>query len=319
MLRPITKALSRNVRAGVMQDGSRIELAIVRRPGNGRLSLAAGNLERDSVGIEWAAHALSNVAGNELRRAPVSTVLGAEAYSLQLVEAPNVPDNELQDAVRWRIQHLIEYPIDEAVVETLTMPAHANPGNKPMIYAVVAHRNEILKQIECMKKAGLQMDVIDIPELCIRNVATLLPQDSEGVAFLHFTNDCGYLTITRQGILYMMRRIETQKRELADATDDDFVLQERSAGVALEVQRSLDYYESHYDCRPITELVLGPGDNLDALESSLGQNLGISVGRLNLDEHFDIDVELNADVQSDCLISIGAALRSDVAVPKAAA
>jgi len=318
MLRPFKKVLSRNLRAGVMQDGSRIELAVVRRIGNGRMTLAAGNVERDDDD-DWAEHALSNVVGSDFRKARVSTVLGAEAYSLQLVEAPNVPDDELHEAVRWRIQHLIEYPIGEAVIETLMMPAHANPGNKPMIYAVVAHRDEILRQIERMKKAGLQMDVIDIPELCMRNVATVLPQDADGVAFMHFTNHCGYLTITRQGVLYMIRRIETHRRALVEANDDDFVLQEQAAGVALEVQRSLDYYESNYDRRPITELVLGPGDHLDALASSLGENLGINVSRLNLGELFDTEDEITANVQSDCLLAVGAALRSDDAVRRAAA
>jgi MSHA biogenesis protein MshI len=245
-------------------------------------------------------------------------VLPANAYSLQLVEAPNVPDAEMQEAVRWRIQHLIEFPVEEAVIETFEMPAPANPGAKPMIYAVVAHRKVIAREVDRIRAANLHMDAIDIPELCMRNVAVCLPQDASGVAFLHFTDDCGYLSITRGGILYMIRRIETARGALIDG-DDGLMLQEHFAGVALEVQRSLDYFESHYDCRPVNELVLGPGVGLDSLVSTLADNLGITVSRLQLDDLFAMQGEVPEDVQSDCLLAIGAALRTDRSERKAAA
>ncbi len=290
-----------------MRDGSRMELAVIDRRKNGKAWLAACNVGD----ADWIDQADAEIGSELLQKARVSVVLGASDYSLQLVETPNVPGDEMHDAVRWRIQHLIEYPIEEASIETFEMPAHANPGNKPMLYAVVAHQSDILSYAERMQEVSLHMDVIDIPELCLRNVAVMLPQDQNGVAFLHFTDDCGYLTITRRGVLYMIRRIETRRSQLGDAADDEFEAAERAAGVALEVQRSLDYYESHYDCRPVTELVLGPGENLSTLAASLSDNLGITVSRLDLDDLFAIEREIPAAVQSDCLLAIGAALRSE--------
>ncbi len=290
-----------------MRDGSRMELAVIDRRKNGKAWLAACNVGD----ADWIDQADAEIGSELLQKARVSVVLGAGDYSLQLVETPNVPGDEMHDAVRWRIQHLIEYPIEEASIETFEMPAHANPGNKPMLYAVVAHQSDILSYAERMQEVSLHMDVIDIPELCLRNVAVMLPQDQNGVAFLHFTDDCGYLTITRRGVLYMIRRIETRRSQLGDAADDEFEAAERAAGVALEVQRSLDYYESHYDCRPVTELVLGPGENLSTLAASLSDNLGITVSRLDLDDLFAIEREIPAAVQSDCLLAIGAALRSE--------
>ncbi len=310
MLRPFTKHRTANVRAGVMQDGDHFELAMVRRLKEGGLGLAACNVDLKGGPDAWLPRAAEGLGNADLPKARVSVVLGADVYSLQLIEAPNVADDEMSEAVRWRIQHLIEYPIGEAAIDILEMPAHSNPGNKPMLCAVVTHRDEILRQIERMQAADLKLDVIDIPELCLRNVAVLLPQDFDGVAFLHFTDDCGYLTITRQGVLYMIRRIEISKRDLSGG-GDEFSLQERSAGVALEVQRSLDYYESHYDCRPVTELVLGPGKDLDTLATSLSENLGISVTRFALEDVFRMENEMPEDVQSDCLLAVGAALRSD--------
>ena len=139
----------------------------------------------------------------------------------------------------------------------------------------------------------------------------MLPQDADGVAFLHLAEDCGYLTITRKGILHMTRRLETGRRALAEASADEFMLQERMAGISLEVQRSLDYYESHYDRRPVTKIVLGPGAELDALPEALTEHLGLTVNRIDLDDLFSLEEALSAEDQGACLLAIGAALRSD--------
>ena len=265
-------------------------------------------------GEDWPERA---VAGIDLGRAPVSAVLTSDAYQLQLVEKPNVPDDELQDAVRWRLQNLIDYPVDEAVVQVFEMPPHANVASPQTAYAVVSPKSEILGEIERMQRADLRMDVIDIPELCVRNVAISLPQDDDGVAFLHFAEDLGYLTITRRGVLHLLRRIETSHDGFADFDSEASVFAEQVASISLEVQRSLDYYESHYDSQPVSELVIGPGSGLDSLTGAMQEQLGIGVGRLDFNDLFEMASDMPAEDQGSCLLAIGAALRCEASAPKA--
>lgn len=317
MLRPFKRALAENVRAGIAFDGARAGLARVRRLDDGKLSVAVHVMDAEGDLGKWAENAAMMATSMELHRAPTSIVLASNAYQLQLVEMPNVPADEMHSAVRWRIKDLIDYPVDEAVVELLEMPRHANPGNAPIAYAVVTRQTEVLQQINLMKKADLQMDVIDIPELCIRNIAVLLPQDDDGVAFLHFADDCGYLTVTRRGVLHMVRRLEFGRRSLASASGDEVALQERIAAISLEIQRSLDYYESHYDCRPITELILGPGSGFDSLPAALTEQLGLSVSRITFDELFSMENEISVEDQGACLLAVGAAVRNDVSAQQA--
>lgn len=282
-----------NVRAGVVPLGASFGHALLSRQADSMDSLSLGN----------------GSLPEQLRKTPSTTVLPANAYSLQLVEAPNVPDDEVSEAVRWKIQHLIEFPVEEALIETFEMPPPANPGAKPMIYAVVARRSEIQGHVDSVRNADIRIDAIDIPELCIRNIAVRLPQDEYGVAFLHFNNDFGYLTITRGGILYLIRRIELQQEFLAEQQQE----------IALQIQRSLDYYESQFDCPPVRELVLGPGDDSDLLATSLAQDLGITVSKLDLGTLFEIDSALSPQEQRDCLVAVGAALRDDNDISQAAA
>lgn len=313
MLRQFKGAFARNTRAGFALDGACAGLARVKKSDGGRPQLAVRVMETDDSDADWTDRAASCADDMNLDRTPVSAVLGANAYQLQLLEMPNVPAEELLAAVRWRLKDLIDFPVEEAVVEVLEMPPHANPGAPHTAYAVVTRREEVVQQIELMKQAELRLDVIDIPELCLRNIAVLLPQDADGVAFLHFTEDSGYLTITRKGILHLTRRLDAGRRALESAASDDFAMQDLVGGIALDVQRSLDYYESHYDCRPVRQIVLGPGAGLDALPAALTEHLGLSVERIDLGDLFSLEDEISSEEQGGCLIAVGAALRQDQA------
>lgn len=313
MLRQFKGAFARNTRAGFALDGACAGLARVKKSDGGRPQLAVRVMETDDSDADWTDRAASCADAMNLDRTPVSAVLGANAYQLQLLEMPNVPAEELLAAVRWRLKDLIDFPVEEAVVEVLEMPPHANPGAPHTAYAVVTRREEVVQQIELMKQAELRLDVIDIPELCLRNIAVLLPQDADGVAFLHFTEDSGYLTITRKGILHLTRRLDAGRRALESAASDDFAMQDLVGGIALDVQRSLDYYESHYDCRPVRQIVLGPGAGLDALPAALTEHLGLSVERIDLGDLFSLEDEISSEEQGGCLIAVGAALRQDQA------
>ncbi len=316
MLRHFKGTLAKNTRAAVALDGANAGLARVRHRDQAPPSLAIRELQAD---VDWPEDAARHADDLDLQRTPTSCVLSRGAYQLQLVEMPNVPRDELLAAVRWRLKDLLDFPLDEAVIELLEMPPHSNPGAPPTAYAVVTRRAEVMQQIERMKRAELNMDVIDIPELCVRNIAVMLPQDKDGVAFLHFTEDCGYLTITRQGVLHLTRHLDTGRRALADAISDDLVLQELISGIALEVQRSLDYYESHYDCRPVTQIVLGPGADLDALPPGLARDLGLSVELFELQDLFSLEDNVPGDLQGSSLLAVGAAMRGDAALQGGAA
>jgi len=314
MLRQFKRALAGNSRAGLAVDGPCAGLARVRRGDDGRRSLSIRAMKAGTDHDAWP----DRVAGIELGGTPVSTVLATDAYQLQLVEMPNVPADEVLAAVRWRLKDLIDYPVEEAVVELLEMPRHANPGSAAVAYAVVTRRANVLREIERMEQADFSLDVIDIPELCIRNIAVELPQDADGIAFLHFTEDCGYLTITRKGVLHLTRRLDSGRRDLL-ASDDEFSSQERIAGISLEVQRSLDYYESHYDCRPVTEIVLGPGSGMDKLSAALTEHLGLAVNQMDLNDLFDLEDDVSVEEQGACLLAVGAALRYEPTTTKVAA
>jgi len=296
---------------GLSIGDSRIALAHVQRHKDGAMRLSAAAVERQANDDSWPGRLERQASGIQLGRTSLTSVLPNGSYQLVLVEIPDVPANEVKSAVRWQIKDLLDFSVDEAVIELFEMPELSTSSDKKMAYAVAARRSRVQEHIELLHDAGLSLDVIDIPELCTRNIAALLPQDAGGVAFLHFADSHGTLTVTRQGVLYLIRQIEKGFAEMDAVVQDEFARGDLVSNIVLETQRSLDYYESHFDYGSVTELVLAPGSNIGGLADSLHGELGLTISSLDLNGLFDMNSALSIEDQSDCLMAIGAALRTE--------
>lgn len=244
-----------------------------------------------------------------LKRAHCTTVLGDTDYQLLLTEVPDVPPDELKAAVRWRVKDLIDFHINDAALDVFDIPGQDGAGASREMYVVAARAQAIQERVSLLEGAGVNLEVIDIPELAQRNLAALLPEDAQGVALLSFSERGGLITLTRQGLLYLSRPLAATVRDLADE-------QTRAAyydQVVLEVQRSLDYYESHFRQAPIRNLVLAPLPfDAGALADYLGANLSVTVKPMHLAQFIEAPGEVPATLATACLGTLGAALRQEV-------
>jgi MSHA biogenesis protein MshI len=252
---------------------------------------------------ESAMHAVRKVPNRDL---PAVSVLDSDNYSMLLVEAPDVPTDELRAAVRWRVKDLIDFHIDDAVLDVFQMPKRGISGPNQMMYAIAAKTVGVQAEVDVAEDAGVKLKAIDIVELSLRNLAVLLDRDDRGIALLYLAETSGVLLVVRQGTLYLARRLETGVRTLRDS---DGLRSELIAGLALEARRSLDYFESHYEQSSLSVIYtagLEPAD-LDQMSS----DLGISVRSIELSALFDTNMELDQEQSRQCLPAIGAALRRD--------
>ena len=260
--------------------------------------------------------------GIRLGSLPCNWALAGDDYQLLLVEAPEVEPGELRAAVRWRIRDLIEFHIDDAVIDVFDVPGQKTGARARMMYAVACRSPLVQKVVDALEDSELDLQVIDIAELAMRNVAALLEEDVSGVALLHLERDYGLITISRQTSLYLARKLDIGFAQLgealaADGADVAFpgpALQGLLEQIVLEVQRSLDYYESHLSSSPATALYLDPPVGMPAsLTEYFEQNLGVPVRALDLNRVLDCGGELEPERQSRCLLALGAALRLEQA------
>jgi MSHA biogenesis protein MshI len=244
-----------------------------------------------------------------------STVLPPAEYQLQLIDAPNVPEAEMKSAVRWRMKEFLDYPVEAATVDVVSVPGDPNaPTRGRSVYAVSARNEAVAARMRLFAQAKLPLEVIDIPEMAQRNLAALFEIERRGLATLSFSDERGLLTFTSGGELYLARSIDVGLSQLlmASAEDRDQLFER----VVLELQRSLDHFDRQFSYMPVAKLMVAPLPEEIGLEPHLTQNLYLPVEIANLEQVLDLRSapELaNPASQLQHWTVIGAALRDGVA------
>ncbi len=281
-----------------------VAVACVERPRTGRPRLRFADW-RPAEDEEQALAALAAVEKTRsLRGAAAVGVMDPTSYSLLLVEAPDVEPAELRAALRWRIKDLIDFHIDDAVIDVFDLPGDAPRRHTRMMYVVAARAAAVRARVDALDATHLELGAIDIPELALRNVTALLPEDVGGVALLHVCGGHGLVVITHQSSLYLARTIDI------DVAPGD--AGERAAEtLTLEIQRSLDYYESHFGQPPVQAVVVSRDTPGAAIEEHLRGTLAVAVRTFDPATALDCDQAPAPELAARCLTAIGAALRQE--------
>jgi MSHA biogenesis protein MshI len=237
-----------------------------------------------------------------------TTLLPVGDYQLLVVDAPEVPVDEMAAAIRWRIQELIDFNIDDAVLDIFDAPP-SGPANSKQLYVVVAHSDVVRQRIELLEQAGARLEYIDIPELAMRNIAACLPEDEAGLISLYFSEEQCLITITHNSELYLTRSIDIGYRELQEESASPQALCNR---LALEIQRSMDYYEHNYHQATARHIAVYPVPvTLFGLTDALQQTLGVSVRMIEVKDIVDCAANPDESHAADCLLAVGSALRTE--------
>ena len=265
---------------------------------------------------QQAGHVKDWLQRHKLKNTDCHFVLSDDQYELQLLETPQVESEELREAVRWRLKDLISMPIEEAALDIFPLPDDAYRGRMKMIYAVVANKQVIEDTLAFIAKVGLTPSVINIPEMTLRNIAMYIPEMEFGsVALLKMRHDSGSMLMYSHSSLYLTRQIEFgyssfAAQEGAFTLDNDVVVERLS----LDLQRSLDYYESQLGKGVTNKIyVLPMEDEHINFEDELSNSLHTPILHFDCREFLPMQKEASPSVadQAFCLPVIGAVLRRD--------
>ncbi len=270
------------------------------------------------------------------------SLLNRDDYQLLMMESPPVPKDEMKLALRWRIKDLIDTPVTEVTLDSFDVPAPRGAEDSKSVYAVVARNDALHSHCEILTNANINLKIIDIMEMAQRNIANLLPENGSGVALLSLQPTSGLITLSKAGELYLSRPINITLEQVAPAVpameetseqnDNDLSNLEIDLGfdvdvdvdvdldiemgntaaydhVALELQRSLDYYESNFRQSPIRKLYLAPTlRELPGFSKYIKDNLNIHVELLDLNDLFESKSTIPLATQAHVFFAIGAAL-----------
>ena len=267
---------------------------------------ARPRISRVRLSAETPRHAedwrrLAQAAG--LGDARLTALLDPGAYQTLVVEAPSVPEEELRGALHWKVRDLINFHSDDAVLDYLPIPA--SEGRVPSLYVVAAQAQAVRALAQPLQEAELALDAIDIRETAQHHIAQLLMPEGYAIGILHFDGQHSLLTFSFGPALAYSRR--TDGRGAVGAA-----LYER---VAMEAQRSVDYFERQFSWLPLSRIYLAPMANQDELRQRLEGYLPVAVEALDLDALFELTPEAAAALnephaRNQAFHLIGAGLRT---------
>ncbi len=312
------------VRLGVAVEGDRV--AVVALAGSGALGASPKVLAFDVFATESSADLGSGlrrfVEQNDLRGASCRVTLPAVDYDLKLVERPtNIPDEELADATRWLIRDLVEIDVESAAIAVLTIPDERGRARTPHMFVVAARETTVSALAEAVGKAGLVCAGFDVVESAMLALETGIGESGPAGAMIRIDSKSSLLTLASDARLFLARplRIDTA---LMDQAAERALASDEPAGpeiaaliepLLLDVQRSLDYYESEYGRAPATRLSLLPGPiDLAPLAPALAEALRpLHVEAFALERHFEFDSPPPSRDLGALALACGAAIAGD--------
>ncbi len=211
----------------------------------------------------------------------VHLVLDDKQYQIHQIEPPKVPDEELNQALLYSLRDRLEHPITEMQLDHFEFPKDAQRGGERKVNVVTSHTPILKEMINGLTESGLKPAVIDIAELAIGNLLLGREMMDKGICFLAYQEKLVTFVIYKAGQLYLSRSVRINSWDECVNPDVEFARE----GLLLEIQRTLDYYQSQLVQPPIAELLIPDwGDPVSPLIEYLANNLSLEVNQLSLRE-----------------------------------
>ena len=297
-----SKSQSSVVGLEVRADGLAVSIARLNKQG---VTYASESIFRECNAAQRSKTLNELVSEYSLSGARCRVVLPAEQYKIFPVEKPKVEENELADAVRWKVKDLLDYDLNDAVTDIYDFPEDALRGRPEQVNVVASRVVVIQELVNLIEHSDLELESIDIVDLAVRNIAQRLSENEQkAVAVLYLRHGMGMLVLVKGSTLYFSRHFDFSLDALNETSQQDSVIQH----LALEVQRSFDYFESQMgQVPPQVVHLFGPAPNIP-LANMLGGSIAAKVELLGLGPCFDEEPTITQnEIQS--FVALGAVLR----------
>ena len=229
-------------------------------------------------------------------------------HKIYALNRPQVEDAELAQSVTWLLKDRLEQAPEETLVSVIDYPPDCRRDDQIMAIAIA--KDKVRQQIDVLNAAGLEVGCIDVSELLLGDIMQLLPNIEQGLALLVEHDKGVMLLIYRAGYLYLFRNLAGITDLMTCLPSDTNRAQ--ADQLMLEVQRTLDYYDSQMRQPPLAGIIVAPTlADLSPLVKYLDDNLAASVELLDLNLLLNLSEPLSHAEQLDCLLAAGAAFREE--------
>jgi MSHA biogenesis protein MshI len=227
---------------------------------------------------DW--HKAFSLIYSQFGAAQLEIVLANQFYQLVTADKPNVADDELTQALLWSVKDMVSEPVTNIHLDYFESKAVIGKVN-----VVVAPKNLLSQLAKACDDNAMTIKGISIEELAFSNLPL-----NDALAHLvvnHLPDKELLLTVLKDGELLMQRRVRGfTKLHLAQSEEIKMGIADN---LSLEIQRSMDYFESQLRQAPVAAIELLMDGESQVLAQLLSANFNQKVTAV---AHASMDIQL---------------------------
>ncbi|MGE4259675.1 MSHA biogenesis protein MshI [Shewanella sp.] len=212
----------------------------------------------------------------ELGPAAMQLVLCPTYYQLVIADKPAVPPEEIPQALLWSVKDMVAMPPQNIHLDYFESPL----ANSNKLQVVITDKTELTTIVQSADAAGMNFAGISVEELMPTNL--FADESHARLVISHVPGEEVLLTVVRGGELCMHRRIRGF-REL-DTVGVEALRLGVADNLSLEIQRSMDFFESQLRQPPVASIDLLVQGETDALAKAVAVNFNQPVKVVDCDQ-----------------------------------
>jgi type IV pilus assembly protein PilM len=233
--------------------------------------------------------------------------ISGNAVIIRKISLPVMPAEELEDQIHWEAEQYIPFDINDVNVDFQILSTDEQDLSK-MNVLLVASKKDIINDYQAVfAEAGLKLMVVDVDSFAVQNAyETNYGAEDDVVALVNLGASIMNLNIVKGGVSLFTRDVQmggslyteeiqkqfglnSEQAELKKLTAEGSqdarlseIMQRVNETIALEMRRSLDFYNSTAGDERITRVYLAGGAARTwMLVEAVQQKLGLPVEILN--------------------------------------
>lgn len=242
------------------------------------------------------------VREHDLVAAKTTIVIPANRIQSTQIESSELPEGDIQTTLPWKMKELINIPPQDMVCDYIDMPLQ--PTGQGAKTQVLATAKGYLEAITApFHDAKAEIAAITTEQFAYAKLQTT--EDAAQLVVIQNKKSDAVLLIVKNQEICFARKIrnsatimEMTPEQLEMGGTDSF---------AIEIQRSIDYFESQLKQPPIKNALLSmQGDNAETLITALNQVLPVRTKLITID-----NVEASPGLDIRYMAALGAALYTE--------
>ena len=124
--------------------------------GSGQKIHCCAHQHFDEANIDLMAKAIAqDVERYHLIGQPCQVILAPGLYQLLLMDALEVPEEEMAKALRWHLKGMIDYPLNDIAVDMFLVPPHGSGGMRKRVFVAVTPQSALMNKLALLENGLL--------------------------------------------------------------------------------------------------------------------------------------------------------------------